>query len=83
MQRIDTEEVVYMIKIETESERVAYELTELGAVEKSIWNTMIWAIGEKGVKNDEDIVYYFLPSEQIPQIGDKFDLDKMVWERIQ
>lgn len=31
---------------------------------------------------DDDIYYYFLPEDDVPKVGETFELDGLLWERI-
>ena len=75
----------WFVKLETEKERELYE--RMNAVPYKAraavqayedWNALLKI--QLGVL-DDDVFYYFMEDEKVPEVGEKFELDELVFER--
>lgn len=75
----------YFVKIETTQENRAYtRFTEFGQLPTEDikayedWNAMLY--GNLGIY-DDDVFYYFMADEKVPEVGETFELDGLTFER--
>lgn len=83
----------FFIQLETEIEADVYESFLNQTAEDAYVSGMVFGQwsgymsakledGERIRVSDDDIFYYFMPEEKVPEIGGEFTLDDMVFERI-
>ena len=70
------EAVKYYNKVPRDNDNYEY-FTGYGA--GMIRSLLTMGLGE--YKTDDDIYYYFMPEEKVPEVGDTFRLDGDIWER--
>lgn len=75
----DTPLVDYMVKLETHFEESIYRNLVECSTHSPVFDQ---AMREELGVIDDDISYFWMEGEQEPQIGETFELDDMVWERI-
>lgn len=70
------EAIKYYHKVPRDNENYEY-FTGYGAGMIRVLLTM----GLDQYMTDDDIYYYFMPEEKVPEVGDAFRLDGDIWER--
>ena len=75
----------WFVKLETEKERELYERmnlvpTDTKAAEQAYddWNAMLKI--QLGVE-DDDIFFYFMENQTPPEIGERYEVDDLIFER--
>lgn len=73
-------EQVYFVHLEGKDEEKWHDDYVADGMEM-FWNGYMTAkLGE--YTSDSDIFYYFSSEEKVPAVGETFELDDMVWERV-